>query len=49
MVSQIGGMASFATRALDLQSKAESTLKGGFFSNLFGNKQDRADEAKDLF
>ena len=45
----MGNVANFATRAIDLRSKAESTLKGGFFTNLFGNKQDRQDEAKDLF
>ena len=43
------GMTSFATKALELQAKADGTFKGGFFSRMFTNKQDRADEAKDLY
>jgi len=32
-----------------LRGKADATLKGGFFSNFFHSKQDRRDEAKDLY
>ena len=46
MVSSLG---NFASRALDLRNKADATLKGGFLSRMFGSKQDRADEAKDLY
>jgi hypothetical protein len=45
----VAGVTNFAQRALDLRSKADATLKGSFFGNIFGSKADRADEAKDLY
>ncbi len=29
--------------------KAKETIKGGFFKNLFGSKEERLDEAEDLY
>ena len=43
------GSSKFGEKARDLYSKAEKTLKGSFFGNLTKGKQDRADDAKDLF
>jgi tetratricopeptide (TPR) repeat protein len=40
---------NFNKRARDLYDKAEKTLKGTFFSNLTRGRQDRADDAKDLY
>ena len=40
---------NFIVKAAELRSKADTTLKGGFFSNMFGSKQDRKDDAKDLY
>jgi tetratricopeptide (TPR) repeat protein len=40
---------NFNDRANQLYDRAQKTLKGSFFSNLSKGKQDRADEAKDLF
>ena len=43
-----GGI-NFNDRANQLYDRAQKTLKGSFFGNLTKGKQDRADEAKDLF
>jgi tetratricopeptide (TPR) repeat protein len=40
---------NFNKRAKDLFDKAEKTVKGSFFGNLMRGKQDRADDAKDLY
>lgn len=40
---------NFGQRAHDLIEKANKTLKGSFFGNFTRSKQDRADEAKDLY
>ena len=40
---------NFITKAFELRSKADATLKGSFFSNMFSAKQDRKDDAKDLY
>lgn len=39
----------FAKKGDDLRLKAEATLKGSFFGNLMKGKQDRADEALELY
>ena len=44
-----GGQGNFITKAAELRKKADTTLKGGFFSNMFSHKQDRKDDAKDLY
>lgn len=40
---------SFQTKAIDFQKKAEKHQKGSFFGNFMRGKQDRNDEAKDLY
>ena len=45
---QAGGV-NFVVKAAELRGKADAVLKGGFFSNFFNGKQDRKDEAKDLY
>lgn len=40
---------TFITKAKELEARAEKTMKGSFFGNLMKGKQDRADEAKDLY
>ena len=47
-IGSIGG-ANFIIKAAELRSKADTTLKGSFFGNLFAAKQDRKDDAKDLY
>jgi len=37
------GASGFAKRAEENRAKAEAALKGGFFSNMFGSKNDRLD------
>lgn len=40
---------NFNSKGQDLFDKAEKTLKGSFFGNFMKGKQDRADDAKDLY
>ena len=40
---------NFVVRAAEMRGKADAILKGGFFSNMFANKQDRKDDAKELY
>lgn len=39
----------FRQKAVDFENQAEKVLKGSFFGNLSRSKQDRKDEAKDIF
>ena len=48
LTTGLGG-ANFIVKASELRTKADQTMKGGFFSNMFSAKQDRLDEAKDLY
>lgn len=43
------GAANFVAKAYEFRTKADVTLKGGFFSNLMSAKQDRKDDAKELY
>ena len=47
MVQAVG--VNFVVKAAELRGKADQTLKGSFFGNFFNSKQDRRDEAKDLY
>ena len=49
MVEQPGQGVNFIVKAAELRSKADAALKGGFFSNMFSAKQDRKDDAKELY
>lgn len=40
---------NFVVKAAELRGKADVLLKGGFFSNFFNSKQDRRDDAKELY
>ena len=40
---------NFNQRANDLFERAEKTMRGSFFGNFMRGKQDRADDAKDLY
>ena len=40
---------NFILKAAELRGKADALLKGNFFSNLFASKQDRKDDAKELY
>ena len=40
---------NFTRKAGELFDKAEKTMKGSFFGNMMKGKQDRADDAKDLY
>lgn len=45
---QAGG-SNFLAKAAELKIKGDQALKGSFFGNMFGAKQDRKDDAKDLY
>jgi len=45
---QAGG-SNFIAKATELKAKGDQALKGSFFGNMFGAKQDRKDDAKDLY
>ena len=47
MVSSVG--VNFVVKAAELRGKADATLKGSFFGNLFSSKSDRKDDAKELY
>lgn len=49
MVEQPGQGVNFIVKAAECRSKADAALKGGFFSNMFSAKQDRKDDAKELY
>ena len=49
MVEALSANNNFIIKASELRTKADATLKGGFFSNFFAHKQDRKDEAKELY
>jgi hypothetical protein len=40
---------NFKVKGKELMARAEKVLKGSFFGNFMRGKQDRADEAKDLY
>ena len=40
---------SFEAKGLEFKRKADKVLKGSFLGNFMRGKQDRADEAKDLY
>ena len=40
---------NFTIKAKELQAKADATMKGSFFGNMFGSKGDRKNDAKDLY
>ena len=40
---------NFIGKAAELRAKGDATMKGSFLGNLFGSKQDRKDEAKELY
>jgi len=40
---------NFNSKAYDLRTKAEKALKGSFWKNLSSSKQDRKEEAMDLY
>ena len=40
---------NFNQRAVDLYERAEKAIKGSFFGNFMRGKQDRSDEAKELY
>ena len=42
-------MESYGQQGEDYIKQAEKKLKGGFFKNMFSNKADRLDEARELF
>jgi len=44
-----GGNSMFAKQGQEFKDKADKTLSGSFFSNLFGSKDDRKSDAKDLY
>lgn len=39
----------FKAKAVELEKRATKTMKGSFFGNLMKGKEDRADEAKELY
>ena len=43
------GNVNFIVKAAELRGKADGILRGGFFSNMFSSKQDRKDDAKELY
>lgn len=45
---ELGG-SGFAKRGDDFRQKGEAALKGGFFSNMFGSKTERVDQALEYF
>ena len=47
MVQAVG--VNFVVKAAELRSKGDAALKGSFFGNFFASKQDRKDEAKELY
>ena len=40
---------TFSVKAVQLQQKAEKIQKGSFFGNLMKGRQDRNDDAKELY
>ena len=39
----------FKSKAIELEKRAAKTQKGSFFGNMMKGKQDRADDAKELY
>jgi hypothetical protein len=49
MVEMSSGNNTFAKQGQEYLAKANKTKSGSFFGNLFGSKEQRLDEARDLY